>query len=78
MASDDETKPPQPPGPATEEMEPGVLGASSPRLTRSVQAQIGERLRMFYETLQLGEEPVPERFIEIIGRLDEAPQETRS
>ncbi|QFU17252.1 NepR family anti-sigma factor [Microvirga thermotolerans] len=44
---------------------------SSPALTRSVQAQLGQRLRQFYETLALGETPVPERFIEIINRLEQ-------
>jgi hypothetical protein len=40
-----------------------------------VQAQIGQRLRQFYETLALGEQPVPDRFIEIINRLDERKPE---
>jgi Anti-sigma factor NepR len=43
----------------------------SPALTRSVQAQLGQRLRQFYESLALGEQPVPDRFIDIINRLDE-------
>ena len=78
MSDENATKPPQRQRfPASErpgeETEPGVLRrAASPRLTRAVQAQIGERLRLFYETLNLGEEPVPERFIEIIDRLAEA------
>jgi Anti-sigma factor NepR len=50
---------------------PGLHGSSSPALSRSVQAQLGQRLRQFYETLALGEQPVPDRFIEIINRLDE-------
>ncbi|MBB3017900.1 hypothetical protein FHR70_000940 [Microvirga lupini] len=53
---------------------PGLHG-SSPALSRSVQAQIGQRLRQFYETLALGEQPVPDRFIEIINRLDERKPE---
>jgi hypothetical protein len=43
---------------------------ASPRLSRNVQAQIGQRLRAFYDALALGEQPVPDRFIEIIGRLE--------
>lgn len=50
---------------------PGLDASSSPALSRSVQAQIGQRLRQFYEALALGEQPVPDRFIEIINRLDE-------
>ena len=49
---------------------PGLKKSSSPALSRSVQAQLGQRLRQFYESLALGEQPVPERFIEIINRLD--------
>ncbi len=47
----------------------------SPALTRTVQAQLGQRLRQFYESLSLGEQPVPDRFIEIINRLDEGRPE---
>ena len=50
---------------------PGLSKSSSPALSRSVQAQLGQRLRQFYESLALGEQPVPDRFIEIINRLDE-------
>jgi hypothetical protein len=53
---------------------PGLHG-SSPALSRSVQAQLGQRLRQFYEALALGEQPVPDRFIEIINRLDERKPE---
>ena len=47
------------------------------RLSRQVQAQIGQRLRAFYEALALGEQPVPYRFIEIIDRLDQSRPESR-
>ena len=57
---------------------PGLSKSSSPVLTRSVQAQIGQRLRQFYESLALGEQPVPDRFIEIINRLDERKPEKQS
>ena len=56
---------------------PGLNPSSSPALSRSVQAQIGQRLRQFYETLALGEQPVPERFIEIINRLDQGRPEPK-
>jgi hypothetical protein len=49
---------------------PGLNSSASPALSRSVQAQIGQRLRQFYDALALGEQPVPDRFIEIITRLD--------
>ncbi len=56
--------------------------ADSPRLSPAVQEQLGQRLRAFYEALALGEQPVPERFIEIINRLDQGQpgpgQEKRS
>jgi hypothetical protein len=54
---------------------PGLRKSSSPALSRSVQAQIGQRLRQFYEALALGEQPVPDRFIEIINRLDQTQPE---
>lgn len=58
--------------------DPGFLKpAGAPRLSRQVQAQLGERLRVFYEALKLGEQPVPDRFIEIINRLDQ-PREKQS
>jgi hypothetical protein len=49
----------------------------SPAITRSVQAQLGQRLRQFYESLSLGEQPVPDRFIEIINRLDGGEAENK-
>jgi hypothetical protein len=42
-----------------------------------VQAQLGQRLRQFYESLALGEQPVPDRFIEIINRLDQGHPEKK-
>jgi len=48
-----------------------------PTLTRSVQVQLGQRLRQFYESLALGEQPVPDRFIEIINRLDQGQPEKK-
>jgi hypothetical protein len=58
---------------------PGLKKSSSPALSRSVQTQIGQRLRQFYESLALGEQPVPDRFIEIINRLnDDKPEKQQS
>ncbi len=54
---------------------PGLRKSSSPALSRSVQTQLGQRLRQFYESLALGEQPVPDRFIEIINRLDDGKPE---
>lgn len=54
---------------------PSDPSTSKPLLNRAVQAQIGQRLRVFYESLALGEQPVPDRFIEIIDRLDKVHPE---
>jgi hypothetical protein len=43
----------------------------SPRLSPAVQAQLGRRLRDFYAALALGEQPVPQHFIDLIYRLDQ-------
>jgi len=51
---------------------PGLGAGSTPALSRSVQAELGQRLRHFYDSLALGETPVPERFIEIINQLDQS------
>jgi len=51
---------------------PGLGAGSKPALSRSVQAEIGQRLRHFYDSLALGESPGPERFIEIINQLEES------
>jgi len=64
------TMPPNDPEPV-----PGLRGSASPALSRSVQTQLGQRLRQFYEALALGEQPVPDRFIDIINRLDERTPE---
>ena len=79
MDDDTESRPrrlgPQASAGGSEFLDPNV----TPRLSRSVQAQLGERLRVFYDTLRLGEQPVPERFIEIIDRLEQAePRESQS
>ena len=54
----------------------------APRLSPTVQAQLGRRLRDFYAALALGEHPVPQHFIELINRLDQGQpgpgQEKRS
>jgi hypothetical protein len=49
-----------------------------PVVTSSVQKQIGQRLCQLYDSLAFGEKPVPDHFIEIIGRLDQAHPENRS
>jgi Anti-sigma factor NepR len=71
MDQDDpmESKSPKRMSHADPEPVPGL--GKSPALTPSVQAQIGQRLRQFYDALALGEQPVPDRFIEIINRLDQ-------
>jgi hypothetical protein len=60
--------------PTETDSDPDFAETDTPRLSPSVQAEIGQRLRAFYEALALGEQPVPERFIEIINRLDQGQQ----
>ena len=56
--------------------EPPDSEGGAPRLNRAVQAEIGRRLRVFYDTLKGPEEPVPERFRAIIERFEEiSPRE---
>jgi hypothetical protein len=74
MSEFDDPKKPGPSHPEPGSSESGTvtaLSGSKPLLGRAVQAQLGQRLRHFYESLALGEQPVPDRFIEIINRLDQ-------
>ncbi|KAB0266588.1 NepR family anti-sigma factor [Microvirga brassicacearum] len=77
MNKDDKTDPKRQMGQSCE-IE-GVPGSarSSPGLSRSVQTQLGQRLRHFYESLSLGETPVPDRFIDIINRLEQMTAEKK-
>jgi hypothetical protein len=53
--------------------EPNFLRKSErPRLSRAVQAQLGHRLRVYYEALKLGDQPIPDRFVELLERLDKS------
>lgn len=54
---------------------PGLRTGAKPALSRSVQAEIGQRLRHFYDSLALGESPVPDRFIEIINQIEDSRAE---
>jgi hypothetical protein len=56
----------------------GLLRNTTPTLNQSVRKQIGLRLRHTYDALSLGEQPVPDRFMEIIDRLDQARPEDHS
>jgi hypothetical protein len=56
----------------------GLLRTATPTLNQSVRTQIGQRLRHIYDALTIGEQPVPDRFIEIIDRLAKARPEDRS
>jgi hypothetical protein len=68
---EDDPKKPKSPQKSTGESVPGLKAGTRPALSPSVQAEIGHRLRHFYDSLALGESPVPDRFIEIINQLDE-------
>jgi len=46
-----------------------------PSLSPSVQAQLGERLRLAYDALSADETHVPDRFVELLERLDRATAE---
>ncbi len=59
------------------QFETPLASRDAPGLPRSVQSQLGQRLRHFYESLALGETPVPDRFIELINRLDDTPAENK-
>ena len=41
---------------------------SEPALDRAIQSRIGDQLRAMYD--QLAEQPVPDRFLELLGQLD--------
>jgi hypothetical protein len=56
----------------TEKSPPPPEQRDSPRLSRSVQAEIGRRLQQFYDGLKCEEEPIPARFAEIIDRYGRA------
>ena len=72
MSEDDAFKKTASPGRGTRPDGDGARDrGAQPTLNRAVQAQLGQRLRHFYEALALGEQPVPDRFIEIINRLDQ-------
>jgi hypothetical protein len=77
MDQDDPVESKSPKTMSHSEPEPVPGLGTSPALTRSVQAQLGQRLRQFYESLALGEQPVPDRFIEIINRLDQGHPEKK-
>jgi len=47
-----------------------------PGLDRGIQKHIGARLRVMYDELR--DQPVPDRFLDLLGKLDRsAPQEKR-
>ena len=60
------------------EISGGLLRTTTPALNQSVRKQIGQRLRHVYDALAIGEQPVPDRLIEIIDRLARARPEDRS
>ena len=43
--------------------------SSEPRLDRQIQGRIGDQLRAMYDDLM--SQPVPDRFAELLGRLDQ-------
>jgi hypothetical protein len=44
---------------------------SEPGLDRQIQTRIGDQLRAMYDDLM--QQPVPDRFAELLGRLDQRP-----
>ncbi len=63
---------PKEPAPEAEGPDPGP----EPALTPEVQQQIGTLLRGMYADLL--NRPVPDRFLEILQRLDQRPEDDRS
>jgi hypothetical protein len=49
--------------------DPGERDGGAPALDRSVQSRIGDNLRALYDDLV--HQPVPDRFRELLARLDE-------
>ena len=45
-------------------------GKAAAALSRQVQAKLGQQLRAYYERLI---EPTPDRFVDLLGRLDKSP-----
>lgn len=64
---------PQDPAPGAEDLEPDP--APGPALSTEVQQQLGTLLQGMYADL-LGR-PVPDRFLEILQRLDGRPEDDR-
>lgn len=48
-------------------------GVSHPALDRSIQGFIGSRLRAMYD--DLAQQPVPDRFVELLGKLERRGEE---
>ena len=47
---------------------------SEPTLDRAIQARIGDQLRAMYDDLV--QQPVPDRFAELLGRLEQRDEES--
>ena len=71
MAKDRLDRPDRRPAPST----CGRTPAAEPSLDRGVQDHIGSKLRAMYDDLR--GQPVPDRFLELLGNLDEASSEGR-
>jgi hypothetical protein len=55
------------------ETDPTEEPATFPRLDRDAQARLGEQLRAMYD--ELLQQPVPNRFVELLKSLDEVEKE---
>ncbi len=49
---------------------------SDPKLDRTTQTRIGDQLRAMYDDLM--QQPVPDRFAELLGRLDQRGPDNKS
>jgi hypothetical protein len=50
--------------------------SSEPGLNRQIQSRIGDQLRAMYDDLM--QQPVPDRFAELLGRLDQRGPDRKS
>ena len=49
--------------------------AAEPTLDRAIQSRIGDHLRAMYDDLM--KQPIPDRFSELLGRLDKGEEPSR-
>lgn len=56
--------------------DPGKSGSTRGKIMQDPNAQISEKLREFYQSVQ--EEPIPDRFLDLLEKLDEAEEKAKA